>query len=222
MDTCYFIEFSPTVFLAREAILPILTSHSANIGAWAKVVMAASEASTIVRSRTILPNSLIVDVDYFSDDEQEALYRLSGYGAIKIRKVSPPARPKVKYIASGDSEVAAPKLRQPMDFDAPSWFEQFWLQYPARNGQKLRKSDAKNWFLGNILTIEQVKKLEVAVENYKQSSAVINGFTKDAINFLPDWESWVVVGQETSSGYGNRSRPTQAQINRASEDKLIL
>lgn len=71
-------------------------------------------------------------------------------------------------------------------------FEKFWKIYPARNGKKLLKDDAKKFFIEKIKD-EDFSLLMKAVENYAISKTVTDGFAKDAIRFLKKdfWRSWI-------------------------------
>ncbi len=71
-------------------------------------------------------------------------------------------------------------------------FEKFWEIYPARNGKKLLKDDAKKFFIEKIKD-EDFSLLMKAVENYAISKTVTDGFAKDAIRFLKKdfWRSWI-------------------------------
>jgi hypothetical protein len=71
-------------------------------------------------------------------------------------------------------------------------FEKFWQLYPLRNGKKLLKADAEEFFVKEIKD-EEFDLLLKAVGNYAVSRTVTDGYVKDAIRFLRKdyWKSWI-------------------------------
>lgn len=71
-------------------------------------------------------------------------------------------------------------------------FEEFWGQYPSRNGKKLLKTQAGKFFLSKIKD-EEVEPIMQAVRNYANSTGCRNGYVRDAIRFLQNdyWRDWI-------------------------------
>mgnify|MGYP001604482323 FL=1 len=72
-----------------------------------------------------------------------------------------------------------------------TFFNDFWKEYPERNGKKLLKAEAERLFAkikdGDIELIMQ------AVRNYANSKGCRNGYAKDAVRFLRNnfWRDWL-------------------------------
>ncbi|MFQ5560397.1 MAG: hypothetical protein ACE5FU_07425 [Nitrospinota bacterium] len=70
--------------------------------------------------------------------------------------------------------------------------EKFWPDYPARNGKKVLKAKAREFFVKRIKD-EEVSLTLQAVRNYASSKECRNGYAKDAIRFLQNdyWRDWI-------------------------------
>jgi hypothetical protein len=218
-DSCVLIDLTSSLMFSRAKALPILSISRDFETAWIKLVLASAEAGATVRGRVITNHSFIVPSVYV---EEATLKQLANHGLLKFKRVAPSARPRTKELAFSTA-VSTPVNQTDsfIQFAVVDAFNKFWETYPARQGQKLRKADAKNWYLKSLTSQHDADRLLTAVENYKRSSAVLSGFTKDAINFLQDWESWVNYDPRVAVR-GAVGRPTQAQINRVDDDKVIL
>lgn len=220
---CYLIDLKKG-FLDMDKAWGVINKDPKVQTVWCKLVLLGGNAGAIVKGRIILANSFIADPSFI--DDEKSLGRLRDYDLIGFKKVNPVRKPRPKI-------VGVPKGISPMDivgksnlvqdfisFDQIKAFDEFWELYPPRQGQKLRRSDAKSWFISNVESQEMLNNVLKALTNYKQSSAAQQGFVKDAINFLTDWRVWAEF--DPSSQQATRSRTSQAQINRADDDRLIL
>ena len=72
--------------------------------------------------------------------------------------------------------------------------EQFWTNYPQRDGVKAGKKIAKDFFIETIKDDDIPLTLK-AIVNYSNSKTVIDNYAKDAIRFLKNefWKDWVDV-----------------------------
>ena len=78
-----------------------------------------------------------------------------------------------------------------------TFFEKFWDLYPKRNGKKLLKQDAYQWFKKNI-TDKDLDNLLISTKNYANSKSVKSGYAKDAIRWLrKEWQYWIEPEQQT-------------------------
>jgi len=78
-----------------------------------------------------------------------------------------------------------------------TFFEKFWDLYPKRNGKKLLKQDAYQWFKKNI-TDKDLDNLLISTKNYANSKSVKSGYAKDAIHWLrKEWQYWIEPEQQT-------------------------
>ena len=91
-------------------------------------------------------------------------------------------------------------------------FATFWDSYPARNGKKLLKADARDFFIKNV-TDGDISLLMQAVANYRVSKTVQDGFAKDAIRFLRKdfWRSWIEPEQVVKAKGGTWREALQTQ-----------
>jgi hypothetical protein len=78
-------------------------------------------------------------------------------------------------------------------------FEDFWNAYPSRNGKKLLKQEAKEFYLKNIQDEEAVLLLQ-ATKNYAASKTAMDGYAKDPVRFLKKnfWKDWIEPEEKTS------------------------
>lgn len=69
-------------------------------------------------------------------------------------------------------------------------FEKFWILYPERNGRKVGKAKAYDYFKKINGRYDELIK---AVENYASSPDVKKGYAKDPERFLKNkyWEDWI-------------------------------
>ena len=72
-------------------------------------------------------------------------------------------------------------------------FKKFWEIYPGRNGKKVGKVEAKEFFLSTKIKDEELELILQAVTNYARSDAATRGFAKDAVRFLRKdfWHDWI-------------------------------
>ena len=212
-EKCVLVDIVASSFFSKPHL--VLNAGESVVKCWAEIAKALANAGSIVKGRIILAPSIIMD---YEQVDIKALEKLAEFGVISTKVVDPPKRPKVKSVSS----VVQPTRVAPVDgfisFDSLKHFEQFWESYPARQGQKLRKTDARNWYTSYIQSETEAKRLQEAVTIYKRSPSVASGFVKDAINFLPDWQTWL----EFQPTQVNTSRVSQANINRADDDRLVL
>lgn len=91
--------------------------------------------------------------------------------------------------------------------------EEFWPLYPARDGKKLLKKDARQFFLTKIKDVEVSLVLQAA-GNYAVSKAATDGFAKDAIRFLQKefWRDW--IEPECRQGSNGQLYPTDPEWQR--------
>lgn len=90
------------------------------------------------------------------------------------------------------SETPQSKVKESKVKEKKLLFEKFWQLYPLRNGKKLLKADAEEFFVKEIKD-EEFDLLLKAVGNYAVSRTVTDGYVKDAIRFLRKdyWKSWI-------------------------------
>ena len=71
-----------------------------------------------------------------------------------------------------------------------SFFENdFWPNYPTRNGKKLQEKAARDYIQKNV-SESHFKRLVAATKNYRQSEAATGGYAKDAFRWLKTWHEW--------------------------------
>lgn len=72
-------------------------------------------------------------------------------------------------------------------------FEKAWTLYPARNGKKLLKAEAKASFLKIKET--DIPLVLIAIQNYASSQGAQDGFAKDMVRFLRNdrWREWLTM-----------------------------
>jgi len=75
--------------------------------------------------------------------------------------------------------------RKPKKFD----FEFVWSKYPKKIGKK----EAKGYFDLTIKNEEDFNNCLKAVENYKKSKSVRNGYVKNGSAFFDQWEDWMEI-----------------------------
>lgn len=95
-------------------------------------------------------------------------------------------------------------------------FENFWKIYPARDGRKVGKAEAKDFFLSTKIKDEEMELILQAVTNYASSDAATRGFVKDAVRFLRKdfWRDWIgpEVKGEINQGNNQATRTKAAGI----------
>ncbi len=75
---------------------------------------------------------------------------------------------------------------QTNQLDIESKFEQFWVQYPKRDGKKL----AFKAFTRSIRSEADLGRLAVAMKNYLSSRRVKEGYVKNGSTWFNNWQDW--------------------------------
>ena len=89
-------------------------------------------------------------------------------------------------------------------------FDGFWNIYPDRNGKKLYKAEAEEFFLKKIKD-EDIPEVLQAARNYAVSQNVTDGIgIKDAIRFLKKnyWREWITPEKVAPKGKTTPPEPT--------------
>lgn len=81
-------------------------------------------------------------------------------------------------------------------------FERLWNEYPNKVGKK----DAERHFLGSVKGDEDVKKLEIALKNYKASDVVKKGYIQNGKTWFNNWQDWVVPPKAEPDPYIRREK----------------
>ncbi len=120
--------------------------------------------------------------EIFTPEEKETLYR--PYTDSPRGSIDPPGE--------GKGEGKGILKEEGVQGEKEKFFEEFWELYPLRDGRKLLKDEAKEFFLKKIKD-EEVGAVLQAVRNYRVSKTVTDGYGRDAIRFLRKnfWRSWV-------------------------------
>lgn len=149
----------------REAVKYCASPEFATY-AWANLVFAAAEQGEVKARSTNLANIVRMAL---SKTETSGMLALKKVGAITVTALSASAKP----ILQGLDEK----------------FENFWGQYPRRNGVRQGKAAAKTVFTKIILSDEDLEQVMEALANYK---TICGEFPKDAERFLKNWTDYLV------------------------------
>lgn len=87
-------------------------------------------------------------------------------------------------------------------------FEKFWNKYPKRNGRRVGKKQALEYFTKNF-DEKTSTELEVCIENYSSYCEKAESYPKDFIRFMKsgDWKEWLQsVDVPARSGHKNGRR----------------
>lgn len=66
-------------------------------------------------------------------------------------------------------------------------FERVWSKYPMKVGKKA----AYRHFIASVVTEEDQKKIEMAIDNYLKSERVKKGFIQNGSTWFNDWTGWM-------------------------------
>jgi len=67
-------------------------------------------------------------------------------------------------------------------------FENIWKEYPSKVGKK----QALKHFINSIETKEDLKLIYQALDNYKRSKRVKNGFIQNGSTWFNNWRDWII------------------------------
>ena len=125
--------------------------------------------------------------------------------------ISPPPTTE-KLEGCKKAEASGNILSTPIPIPKPNsmysaWFEEFWSQYPRRQGQRRGKSLARSkWHSllngGSEKRAEKIRSsIMEALTIFKQDRQVIDGFPCDAVRFLKRYTDWLedAPGSTTSA-----------------------
>ncbi len=82
------------------------------------------------------------------------------------------------------------------DKDTDKRFEVVWAKYPNKDGKKA----ALQHFKVSVLTEEDWRDVQIALENYLISEKVKKGFIKNGSTWFNNWRDWVVSPIKEKSG----------------------
>jgi phage replication O-like protein O len=104
------------------------------------------------------------------------------------------------------------------------FFERFWKKYPKRNGKKLGKQETLMTIMKQV-KINELDMLDIALDNYINSTSVQNGYSKDPKRFIKNrdwsWRDWVESADQ-SSIISIGKKKTQAEINAYRPGEVIV
>lgn len=89
-----------------------------------------------------------------------------------------------------------------------SSFEVFWNDYPLKVG----KEDAFKYFIKGVRTEEDLRGLGVALNNYKQSERVKNGYIQNGSKWFRNWRDWVNYTEARPETAEERDKRLLAEI----------
>lgn len=82
------------------------------------------------------------------------------------------------------------KERKDASFSNPilaKLFENLWIKYPKKIGKK----NAERHFSASVITEQDCKEIEIALEHYLKSERVFKGFIQNADTWFNNWKDWV-------------------------------
>ncbi len=115
------------------------------------------------------------------------------------------------YIASkrkaGEKPVQPKKESEKKPNTPPKtnvFFEEIWGKYPKRIGKK----DALKSFLTSVTTREEYTLIEQALETYKKSERVLNGYIQNGRTWFANWRDWVDYSESVCPTCKNKGKYT--------------
>lgn len=97
-------------------------------------------------------------------------------------------------------DVRNPDVRNPYSLATPvpatPDFAKVWQAYPRRKGRKA----AERHFKSTVKTAVDFQNILRALENYKRSKEVKEGFVQNGSTWFNDWESWIEGDNNASHG----------------------
>lgn len=80
-------------------------------------------------------------------------------------------------------------------------FEKIWSQYPSPVGKK----DAFRFYKITVATDQDRVDIWTALNNYKSSERVSNGYKQDGDRWFRNWKDWIILKQEEGSEWKTKS-----------------
>lgn len=81
-------------------------------------------------------------------------------------------------------------------------FEELWNKYPKRIGKK----HAKRHFESTVKTEEDVRAIQIALNNYLSSERVMKGFIQNGSTWFNQWQDWVEFKEEICPKCKNKGK----------------
>ena len=66
-------------------------------------------------------------------------------------------------------------------------FDKVWEKYPSKIGKK----NAERHFKATVKTDEDLKNIQIALENYLKCDRVKKGYIQNGSTWFNDWQSWL-------------------------------
>lgn len=120
---------------------------------------------------------------YYSDERREQAIQ-----AARIRWDNDKDAPRIatstaRSYAPSPSPIPSPKK----DVHISRKFESIWKDYPRPIGQKL----ARKHFIASVKTDKDYTDIQKALENYKASENVQNGYVQNGSTWFNNWRDWI-------------------------------
>lgn len=109
-----------------------------------------------------------------------------------------------------ESPILNPESPIPIPPAAPD-FMKVWNLYPRRKGRKA----AERHFKASVKTEVELQAILHALENYKRSKEVVDGFIQNGSTWFNDWQSWVDIENAPNKSVSHRyveNKPREEDI----------
>lgn len=189
-------------------------------GIWIDMLALAAKDNGYIRANETVPYSdeqlaglLCISVDLFRGTVNKCLdpkinkLEKTQHGTLHIvnwdqyqfseRHIRRVMSEKTDIVSRSEDPIVKNRIEKNINSCEKKVFEEFWKTYPSRNGKKLLKKEAQDYFGKNIKD-KEFSLLMKAVHNYANSKECRNGYAKDAIRWLRNdrWREWLEPEKE--------------------------